>query len=139
MRQVVQAAATISCRCRFRQKISIVDRGTGDVEDQLADLWPSAASGRSGRIRCRRGDRAATQGVDFEDQFALFQRPADDVDQIAGRERFLHEIVVAPLRIASTASVTSPWPVMMMTGKSASRWTTGARAPCRRRRAGACR
>ena len=38
---------------------------------------------------------AATQGVDFEDQFALFQRPADDVDQIAGRERFLHEIVGA--------------------------------------------
>jgi hypothetical protein len=76
-------------------KISTSTAAFGDVEDQLADLGHLRRAADQAGFEVVAVIEAAAQGFDFEHQFALFQRAADDLDQIAGRERLLHEIVGA--------------------------------------------
>ena len=72
-----------------------IDGGAGDIENQLADPRHLRRAADQARFEIVAVIEPAAQRFDFEHQRAFFQRTADDLDQIGGRKRLLHEVVGA--------------------------------------------
>ena len=72
-----------------------VHRSIRDIENQLADLGHLRRAADQPGFEIIAVIEPTAQGFDFENELALFQRPAHYFDQVTGRKWFLHEVVSA--------------------------------------------